>query len=438
MDWQCFPGWNKKISPQSIVPHLTFLLCCSSHPLYSDELFATQEPPYAEYKDSLFDTSSNLNESNNNNNNHSPDKVPLPPGEGESSPAPAKINPLQEMTPVDEMLQENPSSANPPSINTCDPAQLGALPISDWLNSIYIGNFLNQANSYILKNNDCFLYFDSSIFSLWVEPYGFYSHYRSPIKNENKIDFTLATLGVGLGSSFVLLEEWNLNLGTGYYHSHLDWKKCEGDTDINGFYFGPSIEYLFPQGSAGLTLFGMGNFYDGKRSIIGDKKIDYSGSSWDLAMRINAQYEVNLPKDFYIRPYLQADYLNVFEQEHHDKSQETGKRTIESQHSSFFHSQLTLQLGKILLCNKEGFLSANVNMGWVSIVPISSGTLKEKIEGSSENKADVKTETKNQMAIGFEIAGMRHNNVFIAIDYETVLGAQAPVQVGRMRIEWSW
>jgi outer membrane autotransporter protein len=320
----------------------------------------------------------------------------------------------------------------------------GARAIADWLNTINIEGFFDYASKYTLRNNQCFVVVDSfQNLSMWVEPYGFYARYRSPKK---KVDLSLSSIGAGMGASYAFLDELHVGGGAGYFHSNLD--ETGDKATINGVYFGPSVVYLFSEGSIGFMVMGIGNFYDGERKIKTPaqsfKNIHYDEQSWDIDMRLEAEYDVSTPREFFIKdltihPYLRVDYLNVFEQGFRNKIDDKRSLDIEGRHSAFFYSKLAVRFEKVMFCNKTGFLTSNVDVGWINMTPLSSDAFAWKVHGSEKGKTtDLTTESKNQCALGLEFIGAYHNGLLIGLGYQAALGADSPMQTGRARIEWDW
>jgi hypothetical protein len=230
----------------------------------------------------------------------------------------------------------------------------------------------------------------------------------------------------------------------GYFHSNFDSKGDKGGK-IHGAYFGPSIEYLFSEGSIGFMIMGIKNFYGGRRKIKttpdGCKNITYDDQSWDIDMRLEAEYDLDPPSNFFIKdltihPYLRIDYLNVFEQSYHDKKVSVD---IEDRHSAFFYSKLSVRFEKGMLCNKTIFLSSNIDVGWVNMTPLSSDAFEWKAKGSGKGKIkDLTTESKNQCALGLEFVGVHHYGLLIGLGYQAAIGANSFMQTGKARIEWNW
>ena len=51
---------------------------------------------------------------------------------------------------------------------------------------------------------------------------------------------------------------------------------------------------------------------------------------------------------------------------------------------------------------------------------------------------NVRPDSKNQLGLGVELVGMHKNGMLIGLEYDAALGANAPMQTGRVRIEWNW
>jgi len=298
------------------------------------------------------------------------------------------------------MNSENNGTDNPNNGDT-SPAKnfscLGSHAIADWLNAINVGSFFDETSKYVCRNNKCFVVFDSfKNITFWLEPYGLYSHYRSPSK-DGKVDLTVASGGARTGARYSIGDELYLCGAVGYFHSKLSCK--DNDSNINGVYFGPAIEYLYPEGSVGLTVFGMGNFYN-------------HDHSWDIDVRLEGDYYIETSSDFFIkdlsfRPNLRIDYLNV----------------LEEKNSSFLSTNLAVRLEKIVSCTKSQFLTSNIDVGWAHMLPLLNR---------------FKLETKNQLLLGYELVGMSHNGWLMGVGYQAVIGANSPIQTGRIRIEWNW
>lgn len=359
----------------------------------------------------------------------------LPVSEPAQEPIPNNAPPLSTPAEPTPAISSPHIVTDPPPANSNnrkkDPGCefIGAHAIADWLNSINIGSFFDYASRHVLRNDECFVILDSrQSLTIWMEPYGFNAHYRSPTKSKN-IDLTLSSIGTSLGASYALFDELHLGGGAGYFHSNLDSKG--ENAHINGVYFGPSVEYLFSEGSVGFMIMGIGNFYGGQRKIGKEcKKLQYNDQSWDLDMRLEAEYDLHPPTEFFIKdltlhPFVRIDYLNVFERGSHQKDK----------HSSFFYSKLSMRFEKMVLCNKSGFLTSNVDVGWVNMTPLSSDAFEWRAKGKVVH---LTTESKNQCALGLEFVGGYHNGLLAGIGYQATIGASSPMQTGRVRIEWNW
>ena len=333
----------------------------------------------------------------------------------ESATAAVLADPPIAAAPPEAPADPEPLDAGTPPIRC---ALMGDLAVADWLNCINMGSFFDFSNQYVLNHDECFVFFNScQDISVWVEPYGFYSHYRSPLKNDHKMNFTLASFGSDLGAKFSLSDCVMLGAAAGYFHSDLKDRKDKKEAEINGIYFGPAVKVLFSEGSAQATVFGVKNYYDGPKP--GPEE------SWDLNLRLEAEYDYSPPSqycitDFMVHPLARIDYLNVFEQS-------PGRR------SSFFYSQLGSRFDKVAYCGASTMITANLELGWVNMTPLSGGCVK--CEGRF---LDVRPQSKNQFALGLELAAMRNNGLLVGLEYDAALGSQAPMQTGRVRIEWNW
>lgn len=358
-----------------------------------------------------------------------PQLTPLPP--------PLPSSALTTLTPL---TTPTPSSATNRTSSGCE--FVGTHAIADWLNTINIGSLLDISSRYMMRNNECFIIFDpSENLNVWVEPYGFSGHYRS----SKKVNLSLSSVGSGLGARYALFDNIHLGGGAGYFHSNFDSKGDHGS--INGFYFGPSFEYLFSEGSIGFMIMGIRNFYEGERKIKPSenrcKGQGYNEHSWDLDLRLEGEYDIQVPSDVIegltIHPALRIDYLNVFEKGAHYKLAPQKTLDIKDHHSSFFYSKLSVRFEKMLYCTKSGFLAADFDAGWVNMTPLSSAAFKWKADSSEHGKHhNITPESKNQCALGIDLIGVHQIGILIGLGYQATLGANSPIQSGRIRLEWNW
>jgi outer membrane autotransporter protein len=328
-----------------------------------------------------------------------------------SESAPPPPGPTLEEPPKETLTVNivDPSSKDPkdPSPERCDFATDYA--VADWLNCINIGSFLNSSSKYILNHDQCFVCFNAcGDISLWAEPYGFYSHYRAPLK-EGKMNITLASFGSDVAAQFSITDEIKVGAGAGYFHSSLHDKENGKNAKINAVYFGPAVEYLFSEASVALTLFAVKNFYDGPKET--------SDGSWDLNMRLEGEYDYALPADcciqeMLIHPFARIDYLFVFEEG-------------EKEHSSFFYSKLGSRFDKVVYSGRSGVVTAGINLGWINMTPVSGG-------------CNGRPNSKNQLGVGLAVVGMHTDDLLVSLEYDAAIGSNAPMQTGRVRVEWNW
>lgn len=325
--------------------------------------------------------------------------------------------------------------------NKCE--LVGTDAISDWLNSINIGSFYAVGGQFIRNHSDCFVFSDSTNdISVWLDLYGFNADYKSSLEQHQKIDLHMTSTGAGIGGQFLVSDEINVGGGIGYFHSNAD------QSDINGVYFGPAVQYLFSDGWVGLTVFGMGNFYDGKRKVClpqeTKESVSYTAQSWDVDVRIETEYMLEPPSDFFItdltfHPFLRIDYFNVFELSHDDKIDDQMTVLNEGRHSSYFYSKLGTRFERVMICNQSGNLNLNIDLGWINMSPISGEPVRWKLKGTEKGRSfDSQPESKNQLAVGAGIIGMYTNGLLIGLEYAGAFGADSPMQTGRMRFEWNW
>jgi len=282
----------------------------------------------------------------------------------------------------------------------------GGYAVADWLNSINIGSFFDYESRFSHPEDCTFVFNSFDNVTAWVEPYGFYSNYHSELQHRHKMNFTLGTVGLGGGARYALSDELHISGAAGYFHSTLHWQD-KTKRGINSVYFGPAVAYLYEEGFVGFSLFGIKNFYEGE------------DQSWDLDARLESEYGFSIPLDLSLHPFIRMDYLNVFEKYNSNKS-------------SFLYSKLGIKCEKMFLCHESGVLTGNIDLSWINMLPLTAGTLKEC------HDLNLKTETKNQLGLGFEIVGMHVSGLLAGIGYEAAIGSNAPMQTGRARFEWNW
>lgn len=274
--------------------------------------------------------------------------------------------------------------------------------IAEWLNVINIGSLFDYTSQYILNQNQCFALFNLyENISVWAEPYGFYSHYRT-----DRIDTKIGTIGVGSGGKFLIYDHIYMGAAVGYFHTSL-----KGNEKVNSLYFGPTFQWHYKDGSVGAGVLGVKNFS--------------THGNWNLDVRLEVNYQFDPPTDFFIpditfHPFLRIDYLNIFAAE-------------DQNHAAFFDSKLGIRTEKVMICHQDGALTLNVSLGWINLTPFSS----LKIDCNTAHTTQ-KPPIKNQADLGIGLVGMHVCGLLVGLEYEAMVGANAPTQSGRMRAEWNW
>ncbi len=276
------------------------------------------------------------------------------------------------------------------------------LAVADWLNSINIGTPIDKQVEYIRPHDECFVFHSFDNLSAWVEPYGFYSNYRSSLGSHQNMKLILGTVGVSGCASYAMTDELSLNGMAGYFHSTLKW--YEEKSHINGIYFGPGASYRFEDGIVASSLFWIKNVH----------------KSWDLDFRVESRFDVKIPDEWVLHPLIRMDYLKVWGNE---------------VSSSFLYSKLGTGAERKILCREENYITANFDLSWIHMAPLTASSLKcEKADQS----ISLKTDSKNQMGVGLEIIAMNVSGMLTAVQYEGAFGSSAPMQTGRIRFEWCW
>jgi len=328
---------------------------------------------------------------------------------------------------VTTTIDEKESSV---TVELCYPEQLGALAIADWRNASLVGSFLDYTKKCVLNDNHCFVHFDSANdITSWIAPFGFYSKYQTSTKEGLKIDMRQRTFGGGSGIGISIIENLTAGMGMGYLHSEVAWKGYKGNGHINSLFFGPYMGYLFPQGFVGVTVFAMSNFVSGDLKICDSRKIDLEHTSWDIATRIEGGLDLEVPeeitRDMTVHPYVRLDFIGV---------QEGGYDKVTARHSTYFCSQASLKFSKTVVCTRETIVIPNISFGWVEWIPIKSDDVKVKGLG----KCSVNGGSKSQLLIGGELIALQGPGLVFGIVYEAFIGSKAPLQSGKLRIEWNW
>jgi len=358
------------------------------------------------------------------NKNESSDSSPHPA----TDPTVDPVNPTVDL--VTKTIDEKESSV---AVELCYPEQLGALPIADWRNASLVGSFLDYTKKYVLNDNHCFVHFDSANdITAWIAPFGFYSKYQTSTNGGLKIDMRQRTFGLGSGIGISIIENLTAGMGIGYLHSEVDWKGDKGNGHINSLFFGPYAGYLVPQGFVGVTVFAMSNFVGGDLKICDSRKIDLKHTSWDIATRIEGGVDLEVPeeiaRDMTVHPYVRLDFLGVHE---------GGYDKVAARHSTYFCSQASLRFSKTAVCTRETIVIPNISLGWIEWIPIKSDDVKVNDLGKL-GKCSVKGESKSQLLLRGELIALQGPGLVFGIVYEAFIGSKAPLQSGKLRIEWNW
>lgn len=324
-----------------------------------------------------------------------------------------------------------------------NPEYYGSTPIVDWLNTAHFSGFFNPTMTNALANRSCHNDFDTfNQWDLWIEPFGFSTRFRN---EPQSLNFDQLTLGFSLGGEYTFYDRLVLGLGFAYSHSRIDWKKIKDqDGDLNSFYFGPALNYVFSHGYLGCTLFGVANFYDIDRKADlfpgvaspTESAVDYT--SWDLVLRLEGGLSFSPGYQFFLYPIFKIDYLTVFENGAMELLDEKTELEIEGFHESFFSSKLGVKMTREFYTNSLGFVIPSLSFSWLNFSPASLQKYTFHIQECKDLSKKVKPESWIQYSFGTGLSFLLKQAILFSLDYEYTTGADSPMQAGSLRFELSW
>jgi outer membrane autotransporter protein len=334
-----------------------------------------------------------------------------------------------------QSLAQGSTSCNPPSPYT-------AIPLVNWLNSVGIGTFLNDLNKKMLLDPQAFTTFNSmNRYGFSISPFVFHGHANPSEENQ----FQLTSSGVSLGGSLNCLKRYVLGIGAGFIHTGIDWKKEGAQGNLNGLFFTPYMGYISDRGFLSLTAVLNRSFYNLSRSFSypsnntsqkATLKNQHDTSS--LGLKLEGAFDL-LIRRLIFRPNFGVDYLFVLEDKYDEKEKGETVFEVQNSHSSFLRSKFALQIRKDVFKSKTGFISSSLNIGWVSMQPLSQKGYDVQAEvGSCSITMKKGYPSSGQLLLGAGVVGLHKSAFGFALDISTQLLGKYNVQSGKVTLSWDW
>jgi len=340
-----------------------------------------------------------------------------------------------------------------PSLKKCtevgvngDPTYIGATHVIDWLNTAHFKGFFQPTMTYALVNGDTFNEFDTfNQWNLWVEPFGFYTQFNRDIR---PLKFNMYTAGISAGGEYTIFDRLVLGLGVAYSHSGVNWQEDGSSANINSIYFGPSLSYVFSHGYLSCTIFGVGNFYQASREtklfpelpdkVLKPSKTTPEYTSWDIVGRLEGGLSYEVGGHFFLYPTAKVDYLQVLEQASVEKLDDEVEISIGAFDGSFLNGKIGIKATREFFYESTGYLIPSLSAGFIHFTPLSNKSYQYEIDECEKFQKKLKVESWNQSYIGAGFAFLHKKAMLVSLDYELFVGAESPLHLVNLKIEWSW
>ncbi len=333
---------------------------------------------------------------------------------------------------MDEELQALPSFCDDLAAAlkmTKDP-----LPLVDWINLSNMEPFFQSTFHSLMGQEKYLNAIDSrSRYNLAITPYGVRSKFHL-----DGSDFSLETLGATLSGTGIFKDAWALGGGVGYWHSHLTWGDQMKKGNLNSFYFGPHIGYLFDPGYLDLTLVGVHNSYNVQRELIGAEVTTNKHTGWDLMAKLDGGIDLTAPVLFgpncFIEPKGNISYLAVWQGGYEEKGSDDSETSLDSRYFDFFRAFLGLDLRKEFHKKEIGFLIPTLGLGGVWMRPISN----TKLSLSCETIQDKAYEATAQLYLGAKLTAIHKRGILLSFDFNAFIANLYSSYNGNIRFEVDW
>lgn len=335
------------------------------------------------------------------------------------------------------------------TMKQANPHQFGVLSLINWLNTANLSNFFSPTQKNSLSNKSFCIDFDTfDQYSLWIEPYGFYTSFN---QDPRSLNFNLYTLGVSGGGECTFFERLVLDLGLVYSYSKVDWDTIAMSATVNSFYFGPSLSYLFLEGYVSCMVLGILDLYQVQRAtrlfpnstaLINSKKAIEEHQSWDLMCRLDGQLSYDLGHDFHFYPNLTLDYLHVFQQEAVERLEKETEMTIDGLSNAFFRPKAGMKLTWELFKDGWGFLIPSFSLGWIGFIPLSTNPYSYQIIDTNQKEhagqCRLPISPWNEIYGRFDFELIYKRGFLLYSGYQLAVGTHSTTHSANIRLALSW
>lgn len=323
-----------------------------------------------------------------------------------------------------------------------NPAYVETSSVIDCINMTHFNTFFRPTMTDMLVNRISFNELDSlNQVGVWVEPFFMTTNFR---QGDDPLKFNLYTVGISAGGEYVFYDRWVLGLGAAYSHSGVSWVEGDASISLNTAYFGPSLSYVFPKGYLNLTIFAAANLYTASRSVelfpklVTPSLTEPQWTNWNLVGRLEGNVSCPIGSSFFIYPSAKIDYLSVFIPEISEEIEEEVAILIDKSNASFVSAKLGLKTTREFYKPSFGFLIPSLSGGWLFFSPIGKPEYRYHIEECAPFKKVVEITSWNQYYIGAGFSLVHKRGVLCSLEYEYDFGADSPLQIANIRVEWSW
>ncbi len=337
------------------------------------------------------------------------------------------LAPTSDLYQVIETLTTLDVGAMNTALKTLSPAQFGALAIDNYASMRTVADTFPIAiresswcSPCSTKDKTCIASEETSV---WLEPVAYFTRQRGA---EGNFGYSTNAAGLVLGATHRCSEQVLLGGGLAYTTTFLDWRHDVGDSRLQAVYGVLTAGYLGKRSYITGLISGSGNFYNVTRKIdfaTIHRKARNHHNGWGLAGRLETGLNFPLRHEVLLRPFLDIDAYNVFEQRYQEKGASGIDLHVKSKYSGEVRSKLALEVSKDIK-TPHACWAPGLFIGWISEIPLTRNVYKAHMSDCSCEDMGVRSfhQWRNQAAIGFALLGNIRDHLELSFNYELDVG----------------
>ena len=313
------------------------------------------------------------------------------------------------------------------------------------LSNSFISNFRRFCQRRINKKRRPFLYEDQ--LGLFVEPIFFFYHQeqdQGKLTDIGQVAFDSYTYGASGGLQCYFGTHFNLQLGLGYTHTDVFWKREFASGYFNTIYVGPVFGWYAPKFYGNLTVMGAFNFYELDRKIeFGSykQKANTIHSSYDVLVSIDSGYKLPLEglTNWYFVPEGQFNYLTLYTPAYYESGASDLNLKVYNQYNVWCQPNVKFRLLKEFYGRRFCF-SPSLFIGWLGNIPVTKNPSKARFQNIQTERRYFEItgmkETTNQLMLGAEMAVQNCDQFKASLRLQYDVQDMYQIYEANARIDW--